>query len=225
MRYCFWVTALEAGKTQNTFPSEIKDRCLPWLLNLCPPIPADRDWHGHYHVCFPPKMIEVKFVLFSHDFYSDMGQGWWSVLGLTQIDQRQTWARNGTDRTQQEQGAHLDWATAVAFQGGSLLGTFCFSRKQGLQKNSQIENMTLLKGTSCSVTMQLVSVLGNELRALAYLVLGTPRLPINISLPTVWEIIHHYAQNLLCGLRENMTHISIKPGIYCYCNKNLNGLL
>lgn len=54
--------------------------------------------------------------------------------------------------------------------------------------------------------MQSVSVLGNELKVLAYLVLGTPRLTINISLPSGWEIIHHYAQNLLCELRESMTH-------------------
>lgn len=45
---------------------------------------------------------------------------------------------------------------------------------------------SLLKGASFSVAMQSVSVLGNKLRALAYLVLGTPKLPINIFLPSVW---------------------------------------
>lgn len=44
---------------------------------------------------------------------------------------------------------------------------------------------SLLKGASFSV-LQSVSVLGNKLRALAYLVLGTPKLPINIFLPSVW---------------------------------------
>lgn len=142
----------------------------------------------------------------------------------------QTWARKGQAGLSKREGLTqtkqqtccfpllsieaLDWKHLVS-SGNSVC--------KRIYKLKIWPGKSLLKGASSSAARQSVSVLGNELKVLAYLILGIPELTINISMPSVWEIIHHYAQNPLCELRESMTQK--KPRIYCSCNKNLNGLL
>lgn len=163
-----WVAALEAepGKRQNTLSSEVKARCLPWLLNLCPPIPTDRYWYGYYHVCFPHKMTEVNCVLFSCDFYSGVSQGWWSALGMTQLDQRHRpepgvgqaglSRREGLTQTKQQPWLFrvaLDWKHLVS-SGNSVC--------KRIYKLKIWSGKSLLMSASSSVAMQSVSVLGQR---------------------------------------------------------------